>query len=320
MTLVYHSFAFDSFDCSGNSEIIAGADFEQRLLRGGRFRAMLDRLILPTSRLDRGSYSLPGFGRGVIPKGWINFGFTHQIDEPAWVNGSDLKANDIQLYAEGESVDYRSAPNAAWYAFQVRPADLDQFSLEFNGHSISIPKSGSVNLQIPTSVFNDLRSAFDAALDIGRLNPSTLLHSQVEYIQNQLMKKVAFAVASATGETDLRIINAAGRKLKLIRRCEEFLNEHLCDSFSILELAQAIGTNERSLEYYFHDVYGISPQRWVINAKLHAVRRDLQSDASQVSIQQIATQWGFHHAGRFAAAYRKLFDEYPRQTFLKRET
>jgi AraC family transcriptional regulator, ethanolamine operon transcriptional activator len=124
--MIYHSFAFDSFDCSGNSEIIAGADFEQRLLRGGRFRAKLDRLILPTSRLDRGSYSLPGFGRGVIPKGWINFGFTHQIDEPAWVNGSDLKANDIQLYAEGASVDYRSAPNAAWYAFQVRPADLDQ--------------------------------------------------------------------------------------------------------------------------------------------------------------------------------------------------
>jgi AraC-like DNA-binding protein len=192
--------------------------------------------------------------------------------------------------------------------------------LEYNGHYINIPNSGSVNLQIHQSVFNDLRAAFNTALDIGRLNPSTLLHSQVEYIQNQLMKKVAFAVASATGETDLRIMKAAGRKLKLIRRCEEFLNENLCDSFSILELAQAIGTNERSLEYYFHDVYGISPQRWIINAKLHAVRRDLQSNASQVSIQQIASQRGFHPAGRFAAAYKKLFDEYPRQTLLKRET
>ena len=104
MTLVYHSFTFDSIDCSGNSEIIAGAEFEQRLLRGGRFRAKLDRLILPSSRLDRGSYSIPGFGRGAIPKDWINVGFTFQIDEPAWVNGVYLKTSDIQLYAEGVSV------------------------------------------------------------------------------------------------------------------------------------------------------------------------------------------------------------------------
>lgn len=261
-----------------------------------------------------------GFGRGSIPKGWINFGFTHQIGEPAWVNGSELKTNDIQLYAEGASVDYRSAPNAAWYAFQIRPADLIQCSLEFNGYSISIPKCGSVNLQIHPSVFDDLRAAFDAALDAGRLNSTKQLLNHVEYIQNQLMKKVAIAIASATGETDLRILNAAGRKLKLIRRCEEFLSEHLCDSFSILELAQAIGTNERSLEYYFHDVYGINPQRWIINAKLHAVRRDLQLEDPQDSIQQVAARWGFHHAGRFAAAYRELFDEYPRQTLLKRGT
>ena len=318
--MTYHALAFDSFDCSGNSEIIAGAEFEQKLLSGGRFRAKLDRFILPASRLDRGSYSLPGFGRGAIPKGWINFGFTHHIGKPAWVNGSDLKANDVQLYAEGASVDYRSAPNAAWYAFQVRPADLVQCSLDCTGHSISIPKSGSVNLQIPSFVFSDLREAFDAALEIGRLNPSTLMHSQVVYIQNQLMKKAAIALSSATGETDFRILNAAGRKLRLIRRCEEFLSEHLRDSFSILELAQAIGTNERSLEYYFHDVYGINPQRWIINAKLHAVRRDLQKNASQVPIQQIAARWGFHHAGRFAAAYKQLFDEYPRQTLLKRAT
>ncbi len=58
MAIEYHALEFDSFDCSGNSEIIAGADFDQKLLKGGRFRAKLDRLILPTSRLDRGSYSL----------------------------------------------------------------------------------------------------------------------------------------------------------------------------------------------------------------------------------------------------------------------
>jgi AraC-like DNA-binding protein len=319
MTLVYHSFTFDSIDCSGNSEIIAGAEFEQRLLRGGRFRAKLDRLILPSSRLDRGSYSIPGFGRGAIPKDWINVGFTFQIDEPAWVNGVYLKTSDIQLYAEGVSVDYRSAPNAAWYAFQVRPADLDRCSLDVNGHAISIPKSGFLNLQVHPCLFEDLHSTFDAAFVVGRRNPTSqpLVHG--EYIQQQLMRKVVLAISSATGETDRRTINAAGRKLNLIRRCEEFLSEHLCDSFSVHELVQAIGTNERSLEYFFNEVFGINPQRWIINAKLHGVRRDLQSESSQASIREVAARWGFHHAGRFAASYRELFDEYPRQTLLKRE-
>ena len=320
MAIEYHALEFDSFDCSGNSEIIAGGDFDQKLLKGGRFRAKLDRLILPTSRLDRGSYSLPGFGRGAIPKGWINFGFTHQIDEPAWVNGSDLKTNDIQLYAEGACVDYRSAQNAAWYAFQVRPSELERCSMEVNGHAISIPKSGSLNLQLHPALFKDLHAIFDAALDIGRRKASSQPFVHAEFIQQQLMKKVVLAIASATGETDRRIINAAGRKLHLIRRCEEFLSEHLCDSFSILDLVQAIGTNERSLEYYFHEVYGINPQRWIINAKLHGVRRDLQQNSSPASIREVAARWGFHHAGRFAASYRELFDEYPRQTLWRRGT
>ncbi len=320
MTLVYHSFAFDSFDCSGNSEIIAGAEFEQKLLRGGRFRAKLDRLILPSSRLDRGSYSLPGFGRGAIPKGWINFGFTFQVDEPAWVNGVYLKTSDIQLYAEGSSVDYRSAPNAAWYAFQVRPADLDRCSLDVNGHTISIPKSGFLNLQIHPCLFAELHSTFDAAFDVGRRNPSSQPLVHAEYIQQQLMRKVVLAISSATGETDRRTINAAGQKLSLIRRCEEFLSEHLHDFVSIHDLVHATGTNERSLEYYFKEVFGINPQRWLINARLHRVRRELQTANSFVSIQDVAGRWGFHHGGRFAASYRELFDEYPRQTLSNRLT
>jgi AraC-like DNA-binding protein len=318
MTLVYHSFAFDSFDCSGNSEIIAGADFEQRLLRGGRFRAKLDRLILPSSRLDRGSYSLPGFGRGAIPKGWINFGFTLQIDEPAWVNGSFLKTSDIQLYAEGSSVDYRSAPNAAWYAFQVRPADLDRCSLDVNGHSISIPKSGFLNLQLHPSLFEDLHSSFDAAFDLGRRSPSLQPLMHAEHIQQQLMRKVVLAISSATGDTDRRTINAAGNKLNLIRRCEAFLSEHLQDSFSIHDLVAASGTNERSLEYYFKEIFGINPQRWLINARLHRVRKELQTAYPYISVEDVARRWGFNHGGRFAASYRELFDEYPRQTLSNR--
>ena len=320
MTLVYHSFAFDSFDCSGNSEIIADADFEQRLLRGGRFRAKLDRLTLPSSRLDRGSYSLPGFGRGAIPNGWINFGFTFQVDEPAWINGVYLKSSDIQLYAEGASVDYRSAPNAAWYAFQVRPADLDRCSLEVTGHTISIPKSGFLNLQMHQPLFADLHSTFDAALDLGRRNPTSRPLVQAEYIQQQLMRKVVLAISSATGETDRRTINAAGHKLSLIRRCEEFLSEHEHDFVSIKDLVRASGTNERSLEYYFKEVFGINPQRWLIVARLHRVRRELQTADSFISIQDVAGRWGFHHGGRFAAAYRELFDEYPRQTLSNRLT
>ena len=83
MTVGYQSIEIDSFDPSIYSEVVADAHFEQRLLKGGRFRAQLRRVSLPRSRLDCGRYSLPCLGRGAMPDGWMNVGFTLRIGEPA---------------------------------------------------------------------------------------------------------------------------------------------------------------------------------------------------------------------------------------------
>jgi AraC family ethanolamine operon transcriptional activator len=47
----------------------------------------------------------------------------------------------------------------------------------------------------------------------------------------------------------------------------------------------------------------------------HAVL--LNSDATTVSVSDIATRFGFWHFGRFASDYRRLFGERPLDTLTK---
>jgi AraC family ethanolamine operon transcriptional activator len=49
--------------------------------------------------------------------------------------------------------------------------------------------------------------------------------------------------------------------------------------------------------------------------RLHGIRRQLlRADPARTQIAPLAGEWGFHNPGHFAADYRRLFGERPRDT------
>ena len=75
-----------------------------------------------------------------------------------------------------------------------------------------------------------------------------------------------------------------------------------------------MGTSRRKLNYCFQDVLGTTPVKYLRSLRLNGARRALRQAAPGVTIQDIASHWGFWHLSQFAQDYKKLFGELPSAT------
>jgi AraC-like DNA-binding protein len=84
---------------------------------------------------------------------------------------------------------------------------------------------------------------------------------------------------------------------------------------SVGQLAEAVHTSIRSLEEGFARHIGMPPMTYLRQVKLNRVRTDLlAATPGECTTANIAQRWGFTHYGRFASAYRALYNEGPAQT------
>jgi AraC family ethanolamine operon transcriptional activator len=314
----YQSLEFDSFDAV--SQLRLGDDpFEQRLLKGGQFRATLERLSLPSSRIDRGVYSLPCLGRGAIDRGWINIGITDWTGDPAWVNGVQLHAADIQLFSEGAAVDYRCVPSGAWYAFQVRRDYIQKLAIELNGVELPIPDRGFRNFHLTRTAAAKFKSALQTSLWVGRHLSETPSGVSPEWMENQLASSVLQAINVSPLREDGRTERASDRNWKIVRMLEEFIREFLQTGFAMRDLVAATATSERSLQYLVKNAYGVSPSELLLITRLHRIREKLLTcDRESVTVRAIARNFGMFHGGRLASHYKRLFGESPHETIANR--
>lgn len=96
----------------------------------------------------------------------------------------------------------------------------------------------------------------------------------------------------------------------------QFMKAKLSAPISLADLARAAGTSERSLNPLCRRFHGMTPMELLRNLRLDAVRSRLllQPDAN---ITLTALDYGFGHAGRFAAYYEERFKELPHQTLIR---
>jgi transcriptional regulator GlxA family with amidase domain len=83
----------------------------------------------------------------------------------------------------------------------------------------------------------------------------------------------------------------------------------------LTDLCQAAGVSERTLEYAFGAIMGMTPIAYLIRVRLHRVRKALQA-ATQASttVSAEALNMGFWHFGEFSRAYSDCFGELPSAT------
>ena len=108
-------------------------------------------------------------------------------------------------------------------------------------------------------------------------------------------------------------------KARIVRRANERFDAAGHEHLSLADLAKAAGVSARSLNYAFHDLYGISPMRYFALKRLGRARSALRrSGSARGAVKRVALSTGYTHLGRFASEYRALFGELPSVTLSER--
>jgi AraC-like DNA-binding protein len=99
-----------------------------------------------------------------------------------------------------------------------------------------------------------------------------------------------------------------------VKRAIDYMEAKLGSPIGITDIAEASGIAGRTLFKHFQDYRGISPMRYLRNARFEKARDALRRAQPEESVTEIAMAWGFSHMGRFSVEYRKRFGERPSET------
>ena len=98
-----------------------------------------------------------------------------------------------------------------------------------------------------------------------------------------------------------------------IEKIYEYMHSRLNAPISLLDLARAGGVSVRTLNLLCHRHFGLPPMEVLRNLRLDSIRSRLLLQP-YANITHVALDFGFGNPGRFAAYYRRRFNELPRET------
>ncbi|MFC5577781.1 helix-turn-helix transcriptional regulator [Lysobacter niabensis] len=99
----------------------------------------------------------------------------------------------------------------------------------------------------------------------------------------------------------------------VLERSLELIESDLTHNLMVEELCSVAGVSERTLRSMFLEQFGLSPHRYLMVRRLHAVRRKLRLAYKGDTVTSICSEFGISDFGRFAKHYRQLFGTLPSQ-------
>lgn len=105
-----------------------------------------------------------------------------------------------------------------------------------------------------------------------------------------------------------------------IKKAQAYIVEHAEHNLTPWDVAQASCISLRSLYAGFKTYLHCTPMEYIRNTKLTKIRAELERhDAPAISIAAVTSKYGISHFGHFAASYRRMFGELPRDTLRGRQ-
>ena len=105
---------------------------------------------------------------------------------------------------------------------------------------------------------------------------------------------------------------------QVVKTCEDYVMKIDGHRPYMSELCSIANVSERTLQYAFRDIMGMSPVTYLRRLRLHRARNELRVTSSRnTTVTDVAMNWGFWHFGAFSQAYKNCFGELPSRTLKK---
>jgi AraC-like DNA-binding protein len=140
--------------------------------------------------------------------------------------------------------------------------------------------------------------------------PQARSAAQVELFETLL---AAIGSAAHVGPTPQDLTRQAHSRV--VQIAEHYALAHPAERLYVTDLCEAAGVSERTLQYAFREVMGMTPVAYLTRLRLHRVRQELRASThGSTTVSSAALKWGFWHFGDFSRAYKDCFGELPSET------
>jgi AraC-like DNA-binding protein len=158
-------------------------------------------------------------------------------------------------------------------------------------------------------------------VDTAVLDPALFNESEAERAaaQVELLETLLATLDVANNFEPSRSDRTRQAQSRIVKIAEDHALSQTGTNLYVTELCRVTGVSERTLEYAFKEITGLTPMAYLMRLRLHRVREALLAampGSTKVSAE--ALNWGFWHFGEFSRAYKDCFGELPSETLRRR--
>ena len=258
-------------------------------------------------------------GRFALPPGYYLFCYIHHAAQGSWCAGMPLPSNSALIVLPDSTCELMLGPESC-ISMVLAPIHPDVLRVvEMNSDSF-----GSSGRQ-----FSLFRPEYHASSGLGHRYAAMF-----ESLTNRTAQGMAGLFANGLLDTlvDARHLDellahtvpasahiySHGLHYPMLRRAVRFMRAHLHRDIYMDEVASAVQISDRSLRQVFDELLGVSPARYLSLLRLHEASRLLSTHSmGRLSVKAVAMSCGLWDLSRFAANYRRAFDEPPSMTLMR---
>jgi AraC-like DNA-binding protein len=232
------------------------------------------------------------------------------------LNGLPVGSDRVLASAPGVEVEFVVAAGYESVSFLLPPDDIrahlrgrhreDEFRLPHGVELLTPSPAAAHGLYGWGRRLIDMAARQPEVFDV----PQTQTAAQVELLEN-LLATLRSAVHVESAPQDL----TRQAHSRVVQIAEDYALSHTEERPCVTDLCEAAGVSERTLQYAFNEVMGMTPVAYLTRLRLHRVRQALRAAThGTTTVTAEALRWGFWHFGHFSRAYKDCFGELPSDT------
>ncbi|MFK0113264.1 AraC family transcriptional regulator [Streptomyces sp. NPDC091217] len=289
---------------------VFAADHRTSVARGRQARFTLRAARVGKIGMARFGYGAPAVTRTTGPVDQINIGLIRNGSMEMARSGASCASGQAFVYSPGREMSLEMSPDLDFMALFVTPSAVREHLSQLTGRDVSgdvwfdpAPRSASSML----TLFSVLAKAVE------NTTHSQFLPPLVANNLAQLLLSTLLLEFPHTHSEQLTWQGVPGSP-RVVRIVETALRERPEHPWTIGELAAAAGVSGRTVQVAFQRHVGMSAFDLLRQIRLERSHEDLREAREGDTVSSIAHRWGFGHPSRFAAAYRRRYQEAPSDT------
>lgn len=303
--------AQETQDIDQHAQAQRGWALHYEQLSAGRFQGRLFQVCLAGLTLLREDTGQALRQRGRLDEQVYGFAMALQDRQDLFFNGQRVPDGAV-MCGKGTDVDLTTPPDFTLIAMVVDRSLLNPLWERMYHKPLAHWLEKQLVLPIGDSKAQILRDLQLTVMDQACAFAHRPLDEQaIRQLRDEILMEWIEALPSHVDTSDQPTLE---RRKKLVDAACELMLAHADEPLSILQVCSRVGTSRRKLNYCFQDVLGTTPVKYLRSLRLNGVRRALRQAEAGMTVQDIASHWGFWHLSQFAQDYKRLFGELPSAT------